>query len=241
MSLYSALPSSTEAARTLLRQIELFGSLTEDELDRAAGQLRSRTFGPGVTLFHQGMPGSSLYVIESGSVRVFAVGLTGQEHTFTTFGPGNFFGELSVIDGLPRTASAITLDHSVIWLMLREGFNKLLDESPSFCREVVQVLARRIRRSATHVESIIFQDVLGRVAYEVLNLADRHGRETSGGIEIDMPLTQSDLASIVGATRESVNKALAALRKQGLLETEGTRLQVLNAEKLMELVGRRGR
>jgi CRP-like cAMP-binding protein len=116
-----------------------------------------------------------------------------------------------------------------------------LDDSPAFCRAVVENLAGRIRRSATHVESIIFQDVLGRVAFEVLNLADRHGRRADGVIEIDMPLTQSDLATIVGATRESVNKALATLRKQGLLEMEGTQLQVLDPDKLMELVGRRGR
>jgi CRP/FNR family transcriptional regulator/CRP/FNR family cyclic AMP-dependent transcriptional regulator len=241
MSLYSNLPDSTEDAVSLLRSVTLFGSLKDGELEFAAGQLRRRAYGPGVTLFHQGMPGSTLYVIAEGSVRVFAVGLTGQEHTFTTFGPGNFFGELSVIDGLPRTASAITLDHSVLWLMARESFGRLLDDSPAFCRAVVENLAGRIRRSATHVESIIFQDVLGRVAFEVLNLADRHGRRADGVIEIDMPLTQSDLATIVGATRESVNKALATLRKQGLLEMEGTQLQVLDPDKLMELVGRRGR
>jgi CRP-like cAMP-binding protein len=219
----------------------MFQSLNEEELQKAAGELRRRTFGPGVTLFHQGMPGSSLYVIAEGSVRVFAVGLTGQEHTFTTFGPGNFFGELSVIDGLPRTASAITLDQTVLWLMTRESFIRLLDDCPSLCRAVVEILAGRIRRSATHVESIIFQDVLGRVAFEILNLADRHGRASDDGIEIDMPLTQSDLATIVGATRESVNKALSTLRKQGLLEMEGTRLVVFDAEELMDLVGRRGR
>ena len=241
MSLYSNLPSSTGDAVALLRTVTLFSALNEGELEKAAGQLRRRTFGPAVTLFHQGMPGSSLYVIEVGSVRVYAVGLTGQEHTFTTFGPGNFFGELSVIDGQPRTASAITLNHSVIWLMPRESFNRLLDDCPALCRSVVEILAGRVRRSATHVESIIFQDVLGRVAFEVLNLAERHGREVGSTIEIDMPLTQSDLATIVGATRESVNKALSTLRKQGLLEMEGTELQVLNAEKLMELVGRRGR
>jgi CRP-like cAMP-binding protein len=241
MSLYSSLPASAEDAVALLRTVSLFQTLTDDELKQTAAELRRRTFGPGVTLFHQGMPGSSLYTIEKGSVRVFAVGLTGQEHTFTTFGPGSFFGELSLIDGQPRTASAITLDQSVLWLMSREAFQGLLEDCPGLCRSVVKILAGRIRRSATHVESIIFQDVLGRVAFEVLNLADRHGRAIEDGIEIEMPLTQSDLATIVGATRESVNKALATLRKQGLLEMEGTRLQVLDAEKLMELVGRRGR
>jgi CRP-like cAMP-binding protein len=241
MSLYSSLPSSMDEAVSLLRKVSMFASLNEGELVKAAEQMRRRSYGPGVTLFHQGMPGSSLYVIQKGSVRVFAVGLTGQEHTFTTFGPGHFFGELSVIDGLPRTASAITLDHAVIWLMSREAFLRLMEDCPALCRSVVEILAGRIRGAATHVESIIFQDVLGRVAFEVLNLAERHGRDTETGIEIDMPLTQSDLATIVGATRESVNKALATLRKQGLLEMEGTRLQVLKAEKLMELVGRRGR
>ena len=241
MSLYANISDSSEEAVAMLRKIDLFRSLETDQLEQIAGQVMRRTYGAGVTLFHQGMPGSSIYVIEEGSVRVFAVGLTGQEHTFTTFGPDNFFGELSVIDGGPRTASAITLEPSVVWLLSKDLFHRILDDYPSVCRTITTILAGRVRRSATHVEAIIFQDVLGRVAYEILNLSERHGQPENGGIRIEMPLTQSDLASIVGATRESVNKALATLRKRELLEMEGTSLLVLEPEKLMDLVGARGR
>lgn len=241
MSLYAGLSSSPEDAVAMLRKIPLFRSLDDAQLEQIAGQLIRRSYGAGVTLFHQGMPGSSIYVIEEGSVRVFAVGLTGQEHTFTTFGPENFFGELSVIDGKPRTASAITLEPSVVWLLSRDLFNRILDDYPSVCRTITEILAGRVRRSATHVEAIIFQDVLGRVAYEIFTLSERHGQVVEDGIQIEMPLTQSDLASIVGATRESVNKALATLRKRKLLEMEGTTLLVMEPDKLMDLVGSRGR
>ena len=241
MSLYAGISNSPDDAVAMMRKIALFRSLDDEQLGQIAPQLMRRAYGAGVTLFHQGMPGSSIYIIEEGSVRVFAVGLTGQEHTFTTFGPDNFFGELSVIDGKPRTASAITLEQSVVWLLSKDLFNRILADYPSVCRTIAEVLAGRVRRSATHVEAIIFQDVLGRVAYEILTLADRHGQPVEDGVQIEMPLTQSDLASIVGATRESVNKALATLRKRELLEMEGTSLLVLKPEKMMDLVGSRGR
>jgi len=241
MSMYSRISASSDDAVSVLQANPLFRGLSEKELGEVAGGMIRRVYGAGVTLFHQGMPGTMIYFIETGSVRVFGIGLTGQEHTFTTFGPGNVFGELAILDGQPRTASAITLEPAVLWLLHQDTFELLLKEHPQLCRTLVDVLVRRIRRAAMHVETIIFQDVLGRIAFELLNLAERHGEPGDAGVAIDMPLTQSDLASIVGATRESVNKALGTLRKRALLEMEGTRLLILDPDGLLEIVERRGR
>ncbi len=241
MSIYSRTPRSKDQAIPLLRSSNLFGSLNDEQLGEVAAQLIPRQFSGGVTIFHQGMPGTMLYLIETGSVRVFGVGLTGQEHTFSTFGAGSVFGELSVFDGKNRTASAITLEDTSVWMLSRESFDRLLSAYPALCRAAVGVLAGRVRTAATHVENIIFQDVLGRLAFELLNLSERHGKAEAGRIEISLPLTQSDLATIVGATRESVNKALTLLRKQGLLLIEGTQFWVLDPEGLKAVVQQRGR
>lgn len=241
MSIYPNITIAKEKAVPLLKTTSLFGKLKDEQLEEVAGQMLQRQFAASVTLFHQGMPGTMLYLIENGSVRVFGVGLTGQEHTFNTFGPGSVFGELSVFDGKQRTASAITLEITTVWMLSRESFDRLVEKYPVLCRSAVEVLAGRVRTAAMHVENIIFQDVLGRIAYELLNLAERHGTETEKGLEIGVPLTQSDLASIVGSTRESVNKALSQLRKSELLEVDGAEYLILDREGLAQIVQQRGR
>ena len=241
MSMYSNFETAREKVIPLLRSTRLFGGLNADQVKEVAASMTPRQFTAGVTLFHQGMPGTTMYLIETGSVRVFGVGLTGQEHTFNTFGPGDFFGELSVFDGKQRTASAITLADTALWMLSKDSFDRLVGKYPPIARAAIEVLAGRVRTAANHVENLIFQDVMGRIAYELLHLAQRHGRETDAGLMIDLPLTQTDLASIVGSTRESVNKMLAQLRRRGLIEIDGTEIQILDREGLVKIVQQRGR
>jgi len=242
MSLYSWQSEEyTARASRLLKSMALFASLDEESLLEVAGRLSQRTFDAAVTLFHQQMPGTMLYLIEMGSVRVFSIGLSGQEHTFQTFGPGEFFGELSLIDGKPRSASAITLEKTSVWLLAKQALDDLLGRHPAVMRAMLIALAARVRTTARHAEAIIFQDVLGRLAFELLNLNERHGKILGDKKIIDIPLSQTDLGSIVGATRESVNKALATLRKDELIQIEPTHLTILDHAGLVQLVHQRGR
>ena len=240
MSLYSW-QNDNAGAFTLLRAIPLFDSLDDEQLRGVANSVSMRTYDAGVTLFHQQMPGTMLYIIEKGSVRVYSIGLSGQEHTFLTFGPREFFGELSLLDGQPRSASAITLEKTTVWLLPRQALEKILADYPLVMRAMLNTLVARVRTTALHAEAIIFQDVLGRLAFELLNLNDRHGRRVDGEKVIAIPLSQTDLGSIVGATRESVNKALATLRKAGLIKIEGAHLTILDTAGMIELVHERGR
>ena len=241
MSIYSKFSGPGSSVIPLLKATLLFQQLTQQQLEEVASHLMPRQFSAGITIFHQGMPGSMLYLIEQGSVRVFGVGLTGQEHTFNTFSAGSIFGELSVFDGKQRTASAITLENTRVWMLSKENFEQLAEQYPIICRAAIEILASRLRTAAMHVENIIFQDVLGRLSFELLNLADRHGKKSDGTTEIGLPLTQTDLATIVGATRESVNKALAQLRKEGFLKMDGTQFWILDEAGLMKIVQQRGR
>ncbi len=241
MSLYSFLPESRQKAISYLKNHTLFSRLQESQLEQIASCLNRRSYSSGVTLFHQDMPGLMLYMIEEGHVRVFGVGLTGQEHTLNTFGPGDIFGELSILDGKPRSASAVTMTPTIVWLLSEHDLDDIIGRYPTVARAIIETLSERVREAAQHVEAIIFQDVLGRLAFELLNLCEKHGHRQGNGLCIDMPLTQTDLATIVGATRESVNKSLSTLRARNLVEMEGTQVTVLDLKGLARIVQDRGR
>jgi CRP-like cAMP-binding protein len=130
---------------------------------------------------------------------------------------------------------------AVLWLLPRSELNELLNRFPAVAQAMAQILVTRIRAIINHAEAMTFQDVLGRLAYEILYLAERHGETNGEGIAIRVPLTQADLASMVGATRESVNKALAALRSQELVKMIDSRLVVMHTPGLRQILNERGR
>jgi CRP-like cAMP-binding protein len=235
--LYSSARNSLHDPVDFLRGVTLFEALDDEKLDDVARTLQRRDFAAGVTLFHQDMPGMMLYMIEKGCVRVFSLGRTGQELTFEIFGPKEVFGELSILDDKHHTATAITVLPSVIWLMPKSALDELLHSALA----MIRILVKRIRSRAQYTEAMTFQDVQGRVAYALTNLAERFGVDTDQGLEIDIPLTQVDLGSIIGVTRESVNKALATLRAQDMVSLEGSRLFVLNMAGLQKMIQDRGR
>jgi len=195
----------------------------------------------GVTLFHQDMPGTMMYMIESGSVRVISIGRTGQELTLNVLGPGDLFGELSILDGQHRSATAITLAPTVAWLLSQADLKEFMVKFPPVNQAMIDVLVDRVRSTARRLEAMTFQDVLGRLAFELLSLAERSGQPHEQGIEITIPLTQVDLATMVGATRESVNKSVAVLRSRGLIDVDSTTWYLLDTVGMQQILYERGR
>jgi CRP-like cAMP-binding protein len=241
MSLYSNIPNAPPGAQEFLSSLTLFAGLAPQQLEQIATRIQRRTFALGVTLFHQDMPGTMMYMLESGSVRVISIGRTGQELTLNVLGPGEIFGELSILDGEQRSATAITLAPTVLWLLSQIDLTKIMNEYPPVNQAMVQLLVDRVRATARRLEAMTFQDVLGRLAFELLSLADRSGIPAEQGTEITIPLTQVDLATMVGATRESVNKGVSILRTQGLIDFDGNRWFIQDPDGLQQILYERGR
>jgi CRP-like cAMP-binding protein len=241
MSLYSNILNPAPEAEVFIQDLPLFASLTGEQRAQVAAHLQRRSFAPGVILFHQDMPGLTLYMVEAGWVRIFSLGRTGQELTLGICGAREVFGELSILDAKHHSATAVTLTNATIWLLPRSHLEDLLARFPAISRAMMQILVRRIRATINHAEAMTFQDVQGRLAYEILTLAERYGRRVGQAIEVDIPLTQGDLATMVGATRESVNKALAALRSQELVKMANSNLVVLDLDGLRCIIQERGR
>jgi CRP/FNR family transcriptional regulator/CRP/FNR family cyclic AMP-dependent transcriptional regulator len=220
----------------LLKNVSFFAALSEPELDSLARCLARRTFGRGVIIFHKDSPGRTLYIIESGKVRIFVLSESGREISVNIYGPGDVFGELALLDGRPRSAGAMVVERATVLTLHRDDFLWHLEKYPRMARSIIEILSARIRYTTIYAQSLAFLDVYGRVAGKLLELADRYGVERAEAIEIDLPLTQSELASWVAATREHVNRVLGAFRDQGLITIERQRIVVLDRPKLEKWV-----
>jgi CRP/FNR family transcriptional regulator, cyclic AMP receptor protein len=170
-------------------------------------------------VFHEGDPGDSLHLVTSGALKTVLVGVDGDEAIIATLRAGDFFGELALLDGAPRSATVVSLEASETWSLPRSTLRELLDKDPALRDALLAGLARELRRLTRQVEELHFLDLAGRLAMRLARLA-REVDATGEGVKLDWPYTQSDLAAMIGATRQSVNKLLADLVERGLVSVE---------------------
>jgi CRP-like cAMP-binding protein len=218
-----------------LRSTPLFAGLPEAELEVLGKSLGKRTFGKGMIIFHRGSPGQTLYIIESGLVRIFSLSESGQELTVNLYGPGELFGEMAVLDERTRSAGALCMERTVAHTLDRDVFLQCLRKNPALAHGVIKLLSARLRYTTYHVESLAFLDLYGRVADKLLELTDRFGGQGHRP-RLDLRLTQSELASWLAASRESVNKVLSQFRDQGLIAVSGQEITILDRDGLKDRV-----
>ncbi len=221
--------------KEMLKKVSLFSQLGDDTLAGLGGHLHRRTFRKGTIIFHKDQAGDALYIVESGRVRIFLPTPAGEELTVDVAGPGDVFGELALLDGRPRSASAEAQEDTVTFTISREEFQGVLMQTPQLAAALVELLSSRLRHVTEYAESLAFLDVHARLARALLEMADRYGVRRDG-IEIDFDMTQTDLATMVGATRERVNRALAAFKAQGLIELRGRKIALLDTTRLRQRI-----
>src|SRR5438270_4471846 len=190
-----------ESEAVYLKQVSIFNGLNDDEVHDLISAAKRRTFRSGEVIFHRDDPGQMLYVIKEGKVKICLISPDGQEISLVVLGKGECFGELSLLDGLGRSADVIALERVECYTLQRSDFHNAIMKNPKIAIQVLEVLSRRLRTTDEMVEDLIFLDVYGRVAKKLLELADTHGSKVGNGIRIDVRLTQQELASMVGASR----------------------------------------
>jgi CRP/FNR family transcriptional regulator, cyclic AMP receptor protein len=216
-----------------LRKVAIFKGLDAADLDRLTQACRRRKYRDHEALFHEGDPGYTLYVILSGHVSVQRINDTGQVVPIAARGPGECIGELSLLDGKPRSADAETIEPCELLALDRDAFVACLDRSPALAREVIRCLAARLREAADTTDTARSTDVTGRVCAFLLELARTHGTAMPDGTAIvSLRLTQQEIADRVGTTRETVNRSLARLRELGTIRSQSGRIVVRDAARL---------
>ena len=209
-----------------LAQVSIFADLDPAGLLELATAARRRTFRAGEVIFHRDDPGQVLYVIRQGKVKIYITSPDGQEVSLAVFGTGEYFGELALLDNQPRSASAVAIEPAETFALQRNDFISAVMHHPRIAVQVMQVLSHRLRQTDAMIEDLLFLDVHGRVAKKLLELAETHGERTSEGIRINMRLTQGELAGMVGASRESVNKVMGYFTDKRFLTTDRYRVTI---------------
>jgi CRP/FNR family transcriptional regulator, cyclic AMP receptor protein len=216
----------------LLRTVSIFRQLTLAQLTALAASLGAEVFGRGQTIFQQGDRGDALYLIARGQVRIYHPSTTGHELSVAIFREGEFFGELALLDGHPRSASAEAMLPTTALTLGRTAFLATLGAHPAIAAALLAELAARLRDSTSYAEHLANPAAQQRVGWLVLALAQRYGVPETKGTRIDLELTQDDLASMFGMARETVNRVLARLRERGLVALDHGQLLVLDCARL---------
>ncbi len=215
------------------QQTRLFRHLLDNDLELIAQDMVERHFAPGDFIFHEGDPGQVMYLVKSGQVRIFVNGLDGSETSVILIGqPGEMFGELAVVDGLPRSATAVALDETTLYTLSREDFRHHMRRCPQFSLNFMQELSLRLRYNTQQMDSLVSLGVPQRLARKLMELAQNYGQVSHEGVYINMLLTQTDLASLIGATRESINKNLRDFRQRRWIQVHQGHITILDPEAL---------
>lgn len=195
-------------------------------------ELRQVSFPPRHTVFTEGEPGVDLYIVLAGKVKIRRRTTDGRETLIAVLGPSDMFGELALFDPGPRTSTVTTLTEVTAVRMDRRALRAWIAAHPDIAQQLLRVLARRLRRTNDALCDLIFTDVPGRVAKQLLDLANRFGTSTEAALSVDLGLTQEELAQLVGSSRETVNKALAEFTQRGWIRQQAKTLFITAPDRL---------
>jgi len=213
-----------------LRNVSLFESLDEEELKALAELTFTRNFGKDGVIILAEEEGDTLFIIKEGQVKVSIVSEEGREVILSLLGSGTVFGELSLLDGKPRSANVIATEETSLVMLRRSDFLQLIYKTPQIATALLAELATRLRKTDRQIEGLALLDVTSRISETLLQLATDQGKESNDGITIESRPTHQELANMSGTTRETVSRVLKRLEKQGYINCVGRKITILRED-----------
>jgi CRP-like cAMP-binding protein len=207
-----------------LKKVAIFADLGGPESEALEGLCKERAYARDDLIVSQESAGDSLFVVTEGRVKVVLYGQSGREVILSTFKPGDFFGEMSLLDNQPRSANVIASEPSRLLVLDRAAFARHLESHPRTALNVLAEMSKRLRRADGIIGNLALLDVYGRVARFLRELARTEGKVVPDGVEIQTRPTQAEIAAMVGTSRETVSRALSEFQRRGLLEVTGKRI-----------------
>ncbi len=210
--------------RELLKRVSIFADLDDEAIGGLERLAFERTYARDNIIVSQEDPGDALFVVCSGKVKVVLYGESGREVILSLFSPGEFFGEMALLDNQPRSANVIAVVPSTLLVLERRAFAEHLERHPKTALKILAEMSRRLRRADSAIGDLALVDVLGRVARFLRELADAEGEKADGCVIIRNRPTQQDIASMIGTSRETVSRALSDFQRRGFLEMSGRKI-----------------
>ena len=220
-----------------IASVPLFEGLPSDQLEDLAMIVTDQVFRKGETIFSEGDDGTGFYVVITGRVKIFKLSPEGKEQILHFFGPGEPFGEVPVFTGQHFPANAEAMEEGRVFFFPRESFVYLIKRNPSLALNMLAVLSKRLRRFAALIDDLSLKEVPGRLAAYLLYLSD----QKKGAKDLELTITKAQLASLLGTIPETLSRILGKLSSQGLIETDGRRIRILDNEALRNLAESGGR
>lgn len=217
----------TTSTADFLGTVPLFNGLNREELQAFADVTRERSYPRGSVILFENDPGDSLFVVRSGRVKVVLIGEDGREVILGVLGVGEYFGEMALIDASPRSAHVIAMDDAALIVLRREDFRRRVESNPSVAWSLLSELSRRLRRADEKIGGLVLLDVPGRIARLLLDMADEAGANT-----IEKSLTHQTIAQMIGASRETVSRAMKDFQDAGWISVERRRISLSNRDAL---------
>lgn len=221
----------------LLKRVPIFSQLLDDELDKIRNLCVTQHYEKDRIILIEEESGNTLFIIQKGRVKVSRMSDDGREVILSILERGEFFGELSLIDGKARSASVTAIEDSEVLMLRRGDFMGLLEEYPQIAISLLKELAARIRKSDTQIKSLSLQDAMGRVASTLILLAEDAGIIKQGRVVIHKIPLQQDLANMAGTSRETISRVFRYLEDEGLMEREGRKVVIPDYPRFRKMFG----
>ena len=225
--------SAGSAVTAIAARAAIFQTVDAAAVAALLARLQPAHFSPRQQIYGEGEVGDYLYILTSGKVKLGKRSPDGRSHLLAVVGPSEMFGELSIFDPGPRTASATALTEVDVVTMDRDVFRAWVADRPEIAERLLRVLARRLRRTDDDLAALVFTDVGSRVAKQLLRLAHRFGVRENGAIRVTHHLTQEEIAQLIGASRETVNKVIAGFAQRGWIRLDGKTFLIVESESLL--------
>ncbi|MCH7618313.1 MAG: Crp/Fnr family transcriptional regulator [Candidatus Marinimicrobia bacterium] len=215
----------------LLKNLPLFGELDDEELVEIWNHVQTRSYKKGNIILFEEDPGDSLFIIKEGKVKITRLSEEGREVILSILGEGEFFGEMSILDGESRSANVIALADSEVFVLKREEFINILTSNPQIAITLLEELAARIRKSDQQIEYLSLADAENRVAMTLLRLAEESGTFKMGQVTIEELPMQQDMANMSGTSRETISRMLSEFTEKEYIDRKGKKLIILDYDK----------
>jgi len=226
----------SDAFLQILQKIPLFKDLEAADLTNLSQVLKPKEFRKDQTILRRDEPGNALYMINRGKVKVVLYGESGREIILSILKDNDFFGEMALLDGAPRSASVVAVEPSKLFVLERSDFLEQVMKSPKIGLNIMAEMSRRLREADEKIGTFALLDVYGRLARIIIHWAKTEGQPSEGGILIEKRPTHQDIAAMIGTSRETVSRALSDFAKRGLIHVEGKSI-VVSPVALEELQG----
>lgn len=218
--------------RAFLRQVGIFSDLSDKELQEIESLVRERSFRKNEVVFHAEEPGSALFVIKQGSVKVSMDDRHGREVILRILKAGDFFGEMSLLDGEARSATVTALEPCQALIIFRDQFLKFMPRYPKMVMKMLMALSQRMRKANEKISRLVFADAYEKVASVLMDIVEERKIPLNVGAEIPLSLTRKELAELVGISRETLTRVMTEFQRAGLLRIERRRIVIIDPARL---------